>query len=241
MLSGDETWRAWGELTPAVRTGETAFLRAHGMPVFECYGRHPAAGATFSAAMAEHTRDAAPGIVAAAGLGRFRTLVDVGGGNGTLVAEALRAHPALRGVVFDLPAALTSAPAALAAAGVADRARTQSGDAFWWAPAGADAYLLKQVLHDWEDDAATTILRRCREAMAPDGTILVVERALPEIVTEDDAQTLLIDVLMMAVTGGRERTEGGFRRLFEAAGLQLAAVGDAIPPFGYRVIEAVAA
>jgi hypothetical protein len=237
MLCGPEMLRSWTELVPAVRDGAPAWERAHGMPVFEYYGRHPESAAIFNAAMADHTRAAAPAIVAAGRFSRFRTLVDVGGGDGTLVAEILRAEPGLEAIVFDLPEGLEAAPATLAAAGAADRCRVQAGDFFAAVPAGADAYVLKQILHDWDDERAVAILRSCRAAMAPSARLLVVERVLSEPVTPADAPSLLADLVMLAVTGGRERTEREFRALLGAAGMSVTSVTEPLP-LGYRLIEA---
>jgi SAM-dependent methyltransferase len=241
MLCGTEDWRSWDELAPSVRTGERAWDRAHGVPVFEYYARHPEGSARFNAAMAEHTREAAPAIVARGDFARFGTVMDVGGGDGTLVAAIIRAHEELEGIVFDVPAGLASADATLAAAGVADRCRLVAGDVFASVPAGADAYVLKQVLHDWDDERVAAILRNCRAAMRPGARLLVLERTVPELVGADDARTLLLDVLMLVLTGGRERTEREFRGLLEAAGFATATFSEPLEPSGYRLIEAAPA
>lgn len=238
LLCGPEDWLSWGELVPSVCTGRSGWDLAHGIGWVEYHERNPERSARFNRAMSEHTRDAAPGLLAAAGLSRFETLVDVGGGDGTLIAAALRAEPGLEGVLFDLPIGLEDAPATLAAAGVAERCRLASGDFFASVPGGADAYVLKQVLHDWDDERAVSILRNVRAAIAPGGRLLVLERVLPELAGPDDAPSLLIDVLMLVVTGGRERTEREFGDLLTAAGFELAAVSERIAPFDYRVIEA---
>jgi hypothetical protein len=238
MLCSPELWRSWGELMPSVCSGERAFERANRISLFEFYERNPEASATFNTAMAQHSRDAAAAIIPAANLSRFDTVMDVGGGDGTLIAEILRAHRHLEGVLFDLPQGLESAARTLAAAGVADRCRTVGGDVFEGVPAGADAYLLKQVLHDWDDAQAGAILRSVRGAMTPDARLLILERMLPETVTAADTQTLLLDVLMLLVTGGKERTEQEFRSLLSEAGFRLATSTEPIPPFDYRVIEA---
>jgi O-methyltransferase domain/Dimerisation domain len=237
MLCGPEDWRSWGELVPSVRSGESGWVRAHGTSWIDFYWRNPEQSATFNRAMAEHTRDAAPGILACADLSRFQTVADVGGGDGTLIAEALRAEPDLDGILFDLPSGLDAAPATLETAGVAERCRLVCGDFFQSVPEGAGAYLLKQVLHDWDDEEAVAILQSVRRAMPPEGRLLVVERMLPEVAGPEDAQTLLVDVLMLVVTGGRERTEREFRGLMDAAGFELSRLTAPIPPFDYRVIE----
>jgi orsellinic acid C2-O-methyltransferase len=228
MLRGPEMARSWGALVEGLRTGACPWELAHGMPVFQYYGEHPEAAATFNAAMAEHTRDAAPGIVAAGDFSRFRSVVDVGGGDGTLIAAILAAHPQIDGVTFDAAEALDPA----------GPGRVLAGDFFSAVPEGADAYVLKQVLHDWADDPALAILRSCRLAMSPHSRLLIVERVVPERVGEGDVQPLLVDLVMLVATGGRERTEPEFRELLAAVGLALVSVTEPIAPFDYRVIEA---
>lgn len=229
MLCGPEMLRAWQALVSSLRTGHCAWELAHGMPVFDYYAIHPESAAEFNEAMAEHTRDAAPAIVAAGDFARFRTVVDVGGGDGTLMAAILQAEPGVEGVVFDVPDALGPDT---------DRCRFVAGDFFSSVPEGANAYLLRQILHDWPDEAATQILRSCRTAMAPGARLLILERMLPERATPDHLQPLLVDLLMLVATGGRERTEREFRELLAAADLRLLTVSEALPPFDYRVIEA---
>lgn len=241
MLCGPPIWRSWAEYVWSLHTGEPGWHRANGSTIFEYYQAHPGDAAIFNAAMAEHTRDAAPALVQVADFGRFGTVVDVGGGQGTLIAEILRAHPGVRGVLFDAPAALTTANATLEVAAVAARCRVVSGDFFTAVPARGDAYVLKQVLHDWDDERAMRILSSVRSAMSPTARLLVFERMLPEPVIRGDAYPLLLDALMLAVTGGRQRTRQEFECLFESAGLAVVSVSDALPPFHYRVIETVPA
>jgi orsellinic acid C2-O-methyltransferase len=240
LLSGPEIWQSWAELASSVRTGETAWDRVNGIPQFEFYQQHPEQSATFNAAMAELTRDVAPGVIAAYDFSRFATIMDVGGGDGTLLVEILRAEPHLKGTLFDLPAGLEGAAATLRAAGVADRCRVVPGDFFVSVPEGADAYLMKSVLHDWDDDRAVAILRNCRKAMAPGARLLIVERVLPEVVTAQDAETVLVDLTMLVANGGKERTERQFRDLLTRAAFTLTAITDP-HPLGFRVIEAVPA
>ncbi|MFD9203852.1 methyltransferase, partial [Streptomyces anthocyanicus] len=142
-MCGPEVWRSWGELVPGIRTGRTPWELAHGLNWADYYARHPYASASFNLAMSEHTRRQAPAVLAVADLARFRTVADLGGGDGTLMAHVLREHPALRGVVFDLPSGLETAAATLRAAGVASRSRLVTGDFFASVPVGPDAYLLK--------------------------------------------------------------------------------------------------
>lgn len=186
--------------------------------------------------MAEHTRSVAPEIIVSYDFSRFGTLVDVGGGDGTLIAAVLKATPGLRGVLLDLPAGVEMAAKTLDAAGVTDRCDVTTGDFFISVPEGADAYLLKSVVHDWDDERAVEILRSCRRAMPPSGTLLVVEPVLPPKVDSPEVTgTVLSDINMLVNTGGRERTEDEFRALYSAAGFELTAVlGEGT---NYRAIE----
>jgi orsellinic acid C2-O-methyltransferase len=233
-----EFWRSWGELVGSIRTGQSGWVLAHGMPWLDYYQDHPDQWAIFNAHMGQHTRDVAPGIIEVYDFARFQTIVDVGGGDGTLTAEILRAYPGLQGVVFDLPQVVSSAPAVLAEAGVGDRADTIAGDFFASVPEGADAYLMKFILHDWEDQQAIEILQNCRTAMPGHGRVLIVERVIPEPVTAADAQDLLYDIFMLVATGGKERTTQEYRALLSCAGLTLSGLTEPLPPFGYRMIEA---
>jgi hypothetical protein len=238
LVCGDETWRSWGELEYSVRTGLPAWDQVTGLSQFEFMAKHPEQAAIFNRAMAGFSAGAAPAIIANGDFGRFDKLVDVGGGDGSLLAAILNANPSLQGVLFDLPAGIESAGQTLARAGVANRCQVTGGDFFASVPAGADAYLLKSVLHDWNDERATEILRNCRQAMSPYSTILVVEPVLPPTVTPELTGIVLSDINMLVNTGGRERTEDEFRALFTAAGLELTAVnGEGVD---FRVLEGLA-
>jgi SAM-dependent methyltransferase len=239
LVCGDETWRSWGDLEYSVRTGKPAWDQVTGLSSFEYYAKHPDQAAVFNQAMAGYTTAAAPAIVANGGFDRFGTVVDVGGGDGSLLAAVLTAHPGLRGVLYDLPAGVRAAGRTLADAGVADRCDVVGGDFFTSVPDGADAYLLKSVLHDWDDDRAVAVLRSCREAMTPAGRVLVVEPVLPSTVSAELTGIVLSDINMLVNTGGRERTEDEFRALFTAAGLELTRIaGDGVD---FRLLEGSAA
>ncbi|MGI5169208.1 methyltransferase [Spirillospora sp. CA-253888] len=239
LFCGPEVWRTWGGLVDTLRTGEYAWERATGMTAFEFFARHQELSATFNEAMAEHTRAVAPAVVEAADLGRFGVIADLGGGDGTLLAAVLRAVPAARGLLLDLPAALEGAKDTLG--DLADRCDIVTGDFFAEVPAGADAYLLKSVLHDWDDERTAAILRSCRAAMRPDARLLLVETLLPPVVTAEHRGTAMSDLNMLVATGGRERTEAEFRALLAAAGFATVSVSDPLPPSGYRVLEAAPA
>ncbi len=178
-LTGREyLWRSWGNLANAVRTGENSFQSLHGSNVFEWRADHPEESAIFDAAMGSLTAASNAAILAAYDFGRFATVVDVAGGNGTLLAAILEAHPAARGILFDQEHVVSGAGPVLGAAGVLDRCTVVAGSFFESVPEGGDAYVLKWIIHDWEDEEAIAILRTCREAMSPEAVLLVIERDL---------------------------------------------------------------
>ncbi|GAA3982523.1 methyltransferase [Actinomadura viridis] len=241
LYCGPEVWRSWGDLTATVRSGEPAWDRLVGMSSFEFMAGDEELAATFNRAMAEHTREVAPGIVEAYDFGRFGTIADLGGGDGTLLAAILRAVPEARGVLVDLPAGLAGADRTLAEAGVAGRCEVVPGDFFESVPEGADAYLLKSVIHDWNDEKAAAVLRTCRKAMRPDARVILVEFVMPPVISPENAGNVMSDVNMMVVVDGRERTEREFRDLLERAGFRLTFITAAPTSSGYRVIEAAPA
>jgi hypothetical protein len=212
-------FRAWGALLHAVRTGESAFRSVHGADVWEYRARHPEDGAIFDRAMTDTSRRANRQLIEAYDFGRFERIVDVGGGHGALLAGVLAAHPAVRGVLFDQPHVVADAGGVLEAAGVSDRCEVVAGSFFDAVPPGGDAYVLKAIVHDWEDDEALRILRNVRAAIADDGTVLVVERELGPPNADPDAK--LSDLNMMVGPGGRERTRDEFAALLEDAGFAL--------------------
>src|SRR5690348_2784049 len=216
----------------SVRTGQPAARQLTGRPVFDFIASDPAASAALAAFTSASTERSAPALVAAAGFARFGTVVDVGGGAGTLIKHILRASPATRGVVFDTPGSAPAATAELGGdPGLAGRWEVRAGSFFDGVPAGGDAYVLKSVLHDWDDATAARILRNCRTAMAPDGRrpegvspaarLIIFEPVLPVIAawSPDYLPAVLSDLICLVMTdGGRERTETGFRELLADAG-----------------------
>jgi O-methyltransferase domain len=227
-------WQSWGALLHAVRTGENAFRSVHGTDVWDYRARHPEEGRIFDRAMTDITVRANRHLVDAYDFGRFGTVVDVGGGHGALVAALLVAYPAMRGVLFDQAHVVADAPSVLGSAGVADRSEVVAGSFFDAVPAGGDAYLLKAILHDWEDEDALRVLRCCREAIAPDGALLVVERELGEPNENPDGK--FSDLNMMIGPGGRERTREEFAALFAASDFALERVAPTA--IGLHVLEA---
>ena len=218
-VGGPAHFSAWGALLHAVRTGENAFQSVHGANVWEYRAEHPEDGAVFDRAMTDVSRRANRELLEAYDFGRFERVVDVGGGHGAFLAAVLAAHPATRGVLFDQPHVVADAAPVLEAAGVSERCEVIAGSFFDTVPPGADAYLLKAIVHDWEDDDAVRILRNVRSAATDGATVLVVERELGAPNENPDAK--FSDLNMMVGPGGRERTRDELATLFAAAGFTL--------------------
>jgi hypothetical protein len=212
-------WQSWENLLHSVRTGETASRHAHGMGLFEYFARHPEEGAAFDAAMTGISQRQAAAVLAVGDFGRFGRIVDVGGGQGAFLAAILAKHPATQGVLFDLPHVVAHAEPFLRAAGVAARCRVVGGDFFEAVPDGGDAYVLKNTLFNWDDDQATAILRTCRRAMGPTGTLLVVDPVLAG--PNEGEQVKFIDINMLVVATGQVRTSEEYAALFARAGFGL--------------------
>jgi SAM-dependent methyltransferase len=221
IMAGAEFYRSWGSLRSSVETGDAAFDEVFGKPFFRYMGENPDRWRIYDSAMTGiHDSETIP-VLDAYDFAPFRTIVDVGGGNGTALAAILRRHPEARGVLFDLPDVAERARRAPGWPDVAGRCDFVGGDFFDSVPAAGDAYLLRHVVHDWEDREAVAILTRCREAMRPDGRILVVETVIPP--GNGPCFGKWLD-LMMLLVGGRERTERQYRDLFSAAGLRVTRV-----------------
>jgi hypothetical protein len=236
VMSGEPWyWQTYGRLLDSVRTGRDAFEPAHGMPLYTYLARDAEAGRIFSEFMHEHSVLTSPQILAAYDFGRFARMVDVGGGRASLLIRLLARHRSMRGVLFDAPAVLQGARPLLEAEGVADRCELVAGSFFEGVPAGGDAYLLRNVLHDWDDEHALAILRRCRAAIAPHGMLLISEAILPE--GPASIELRYCDLQVMVTLGGRQRSGSEFAALLDAAGFRL----GAIRPTGFvlSMVEAV--
>lgn len=235
------TGRAFGELLHTVRTGETAFEAVFGQPLFDYYASHPAAEASGSARMTARSLPVARELAASGLVQGAETVVDVGGGQGTVLAALLQPHPGVRGVLCERPPVLALARGYLAAHGVADRCELVAGDFFASVPDGGDLYLLKSVLHDWDDGRSVTILRNCRAAMHATARLAIVEFVLPQTMTADPAllPAALLDLIMLAYAGGQERTESEFADLLGQAALRLERVSAL--QSGLQVLTAVPA
>jgi len=235
LLSGDEYARAWLGLDPWSTDGRTPFERVSGAPFFDWLNAHPAAGQRFNRRMA--TRVASYASAAAAiDLEHVRTIVDIGGGVGILLEAFLRQSPEVRGVLFDLPEAAAAARARFAESDLAGRVACIGGDFFTGVSAGGELYLLSQILHDWEDDQCRIILRNIRHAMAPNGRLAILEAPLPDRITGPDPAVEL-DLLMLVLTGGRERTVDQYHALLKAEGFALTTVQRDLAPGGIALLE----
>jgi predicted O-methyltransferase YrrM len=232
-------YAAAGGLLEAVRDGGTAFERLHGEPFFAHLARDAARETAFQGSMRSRAVEEANAVVAVYDLGGLRRIVDVGGGDGTLLVPLLRAAPELRAVLVDRPPVIERARATLAAAGVGERCDCVPGDFFAAVPPGGDAYLLSRVLHDWEDVDARRILDACRAAMAPGALLLVVEAILPER-ARDLPEAIRMDLLMLVLVGARERTEPEYADLLAASGFALRRVVPTQSATGVAVLEATA-
>jgi orsellinic acid C2-O-methyltransferase len=232
-------WSGWGNLLYSVKTGNSARELATGADGFGHLQRDPQAAAIFNQAMVEMTRLVADEVMRNYDFSDMRRIVDVGGGHGALLAAVLKANSALRGVVFDLPHAIEGARKYLTEKGVADRCDLVTGDFFEQIPDGADAYLLKNIIHDWNDERSSRILRSCRDAMRPNGKLLLIERIMPERVEASSLHRAIVwaDLIMMLGPGGHQRTEAEFLTLLDSSGFRLTRIIET--EMEYSLIEAV--
>ena len=227
-------WLPWGRLLDSVRTGRPMTYDTLGVGLFDWYAQNPDEAGYFNAAMGNLSALAAGELVRVYDFSTVRTVADIGGAHGVLLAAVLRANPAARGLLFDLPHVIATAREAIAAQGLSERCELVSGDFFEAVPEGADLHLLKQIIHDWDDERATRLLQSCHRALVPNGKLLLVEMVIPPDNRPSPAQAM--DLNMLVVAGGRERTEDEYRQLFQAAGFRLERIIPTHSPFS--VIEA---
>ena len=241
VFCGTRSWTTWSRLIESVRTGQSVRKQTRGVDGFAHLEEDPEAALLFNRAMVDLTQPIASAIAQAVDFTGVDHIVDVGGGVGALLITILLAHPRMRGVLFDLSHATRLAGERCAAAGVAERCEFATGSFFERVPNGADAYLLKSVLHDWDDAHSAQILRNCRVAMAANARLLVIERMAPEHYSSSphDQGIARSDLNMLVGTGGRERTEAGYRAMVESVGFRMK--GLIALPDGYSVMEAVSA
>lgn len=219
---GSTFWHAWEEILYSLATGKTGFDKAYGMPLFEYLHQHPIDASYFNEAMIGFHGNEPPAVARAYDFSTFRTIVDVGGGTGNLLAAILSCHSQPRGVLFDRPHVVADAPAVLKARGVEERVTIEAGDFFEAVPTGGDAYVLSHVIHDWTEEQCLTILGRCRNVIKPDSRLLIVEMVLPAGDTPHPGKVL--DMVMLVFPGGQERTEAEYDALLAKAGFRLSRV-----------------
>jgi len=236
LAEGADFYPLWGELLYSVQTGQPAFEHVNGMSNWEYRAQHPDANARFNAYMGDLTRQKAAAVVASYRFPASGMVVDVGGGDGTLLAHILHAYPGLRGILFDLPHVAQEATAILTAAGVAERCAVVGGDFFKMVPADGDCYVLATVLHDWSDERAGDILRQCRQVITPGARLLVIERVMPPGNTPSVAKLRDLHMLV-GNAGGRERTETEWRTVLASAGFDLASLTRTGP--AYHILEGI--
>nr|WP_231976659.1 acetylserotonin O-methyltransferase [Mycobacterium sp. E740] len=227
-------WEDWGELLHSVQTGEPAAVKLRGMPYFEYLETDPELAQVFNNAMTATSGMTNEIALSQYDFTNFRLIVDVGGGHGLLLSTILKYAPQARGVVYDLPSVVSGAETTLKAAGVADRCTAQGGSFLESVPSGGDAYVMKNIIHDWDDESALTILRNIRTAIAPDGKLLLFEMVLPERATSFVGFQL--DLEMLVTVGGKERTRADYAELLRRAGFRLDSVTDTVTPIS--IVEA---
>ena len=232
---GPTFWRSWEHVKFSLETGKSGFAMTWGMPIFEYFGQHPEEAALFSEAMVGFHGAEPPAVARAYDFSPFETVVDVGGATGNMLAEILRHYAGPRGILFDRPHVVQDAPRLLEARGVKDRVTIVAGDFFESVPGGADCYVLSHIIHDWNDSQCAKILGHCRNAIHPDGRLLIVEMVLPPGDTPHLGK--LMDMVMLVFPGGQERTESEYGVLLQDSGFRL----DRVVPTAsaVSVVEAI--
>jgi hypothetical protein len=229
MITTDWSYQTWAELLYSVKTGLPAFNKVHGMSSFEYFWSNERAGQQFNDAMTSNSAQSSVAVVNGYDFSSIRKLVDVGGGHGFLLASVLSKYSTVQGILYDRPAIVAEADKLLFAHGVTDRCELVYGDFFDSVPEGADAYMMKHIIHDWNDEQCITILENCRKAMGPSGKVLVVEMVLPE--GNEPSIGKFLDLQMLQFLPGCERTEAEYRLLFDKAGLNLDRIVPTMSPF----------
>ncbi|MEZ5427856.1 MAG: methyltransferase [Pyrinomonadaceae bacterium] len=236
MICDREHWNSHGNMLRSVRTGEIAFEHTFGMPVFPYFAQNPEPAALFEEAMTSFSSSIAKAVSEAFDFSRAGTIADIGGGRGLLLAAVLKTAPAAQGILFDQPQVIENSRKALQNEGAAERMETVSGDFFREIPVEADIYLMKWIIHDWNDEQSVAILKNLARSAKPGARVLLIE----SVVEGDDNQpsmSKLMDLNMLVMTGGKERTEKEYADLFERSGFQLITIHPTASPM--QIVEAV--
>jgi len=226
---GEEHYPAWGELLHSVRTGEIAFDKAFGEPVWEFFAKHPENARIFNDAMSGMTAQAEGALHQAYDFSGINTIMDVGGGHGGFITSILARYPNMRGILFDAPQVVEGAKPKITASPIAERLKIMGGDFFQEVPSEADAITMKWIIHDWNDEQSVAIMKNCYNALPQNGKLILVEAVVPE--GDEMHIAKFVDLNMLVMTGGRERTEAEYRQLYEAAGFRLTRVVPTESPF----------
>ena len=219
LMLGDEHYASWGQLLYSIKTGKPAFDHLYGKPIFDWLGEHPEQAKIFDAAMTGFHGEETQKIIDAYDFGTFKTVVDIGGGNGSVLTAILRRYPSVRGILFDLPGVIDRAKANLAKAGLAQRCQTAAGSFFEKIVPGGDCYMMRHIIHDWNDEQSFTILKNVRKVIPPEGRLLIIEMIIPP--GNEQHLSKLLDLNMLVIPGGQERTEAKYRALLKQAGFAL--------------------
>jgi hypothetical protein len=233
--SHDANMLAWMRIMSVIETGEPSFVAANGCDLWEYFRQHPDIGEQFNCAMTALTKPSNRIVLREYDFSPFKTVIDIGGGQGLLLASLLKTYPHMRGALFDLPPVVESAKRYVETEGVADRCQFVAGDAFESVPRGFDAYVYQHILHDWSDDKCAVLLKRCRDAIPPNGKLIILDAVM--VPGNDPHPSKWFDLYMMVALGGRERTEDDFRVLLRNAGFKLTLAKPLPIPVG--VVEAV--
>jgi hypothetical protein len=232
---GEEHYPAWGNLLHSVGTGEIAFDHTFGMDIWKYFAGHPDNAKIFNDAMSGMTAQANEALHAAYDFAGINTLVDIGGGHGGLLTSILRRDPQMHGILFDSPLVIDGARESVQESDVAQRCELAGGNFFESVPSGGDAHILKWIIHDWDDEKSLVILSNSHRALAENGKLILVEAVVPP--GSEFHFSKFMDLNMLVMTGGHERTEEEFRRLYEASGFRLTRIVPTESPFS--VIEGV--
>lgn len=232
---GISHYPVWGEIMYSLKTGKPSFDKVYGMPVFEWFGKNPERAGIFNQSMSELTRVVEPAVLEAYDFGTCGTIVDVGGCFGSLLIAILNKYPSLKGIVYDAPSVVECAKPKIADAKLTDRLTVQGGDFWQSVPAGGDTYLMKHIIHDWNDEQCLTILRNCHKVMKPGSRVLVMDQVLTG--PNEPSLGKFSDLIMLQLPGGLERTAEEHQSLLERAGFKFTRIVPTKSPVS--VIEAV--
>jgi hypothetical protein len=236
MIGHKEHWRVYEETLYSVQTGKMASEKVYQMPIWEYFAQNKEAAGVFDRAMTSFTSGIAPAIAASYDFSKFETLADIGGGHGILLAEILKANPNLKGILFDQQYVVEGAKDRFEKEDLANRCDLVGGNFFESVPKGCDAYLMKHIIHDWDDELSAKLLQNCRDAMEVGATMLLIEMVVDE--TDEPSFAKILDIEMLLMPGGKERTEKEYSELFEKCGFKLLKVHATPSPM--NIVEAIA-